>query len=768
MAQGSQHSQHLLSPATEERASMLLSQSSAASRSRHSFRNSRFSESTRSNFRSSGMSSFSAVSRSSFGGGSIIGDRVDTELYESRKRLQAAETALCQANAEHELQVAELTQWKEDCERNWKESLDKIEKLEKDRRFLFEREAKSAAKVQELEDKYRHLEKQANNRIDTLREQLEELQGEHADMLDRHREAEAQWRHKDAMYKSTVVDLSNTEYGRQHEITEMSAEIVDLKKRLAQAEGEAVSVRAQYTLQQSTAAVGEDVASLLAQLKDQTDYVRDLEFKNNALNKRVQRYEATQRNIMLVEEEKRALEQRFAKLDGLEKQLVSVELENKLLKSERAEWASYVSDFGVIGFSTPHDMARALASDRIELASLRESKARLEANAVFQTETMAQLESQVAALKKTARQLQDDVQAEKFQFRRAQQSKQLLEQEVALLKAQLDSFEQEYQSTTPELIDAQYTRKVQDMDQLLSSYKAQIQHLSDDAALRATGTPPEQPLHPDDSFAARYARELQEKQHDIERLSQEQALLIKEVEMLRTKNELLEQAVTASRQESTTTAAAAAAVTDAIQLSSDVEVQDVTERGTKRRRLDVEDSTDAGSDTDSYTTTSERQHMHDEIRKLEHELVDQTHQQEDTAEQLENLQAAVSAILGYDIVPLPDHQYDVRSVYAYEDEGPTTFEVDVRRKRARAVHHGPWFYKYGGGEVSPDDKRGLHEIMADRTLRQARDWPDDASEEEYNYGMASSDHEQDASSLDAYLQPEELDLDDDDDAEGEV
>lgn len=141
---------------------------------------------------------------------------------------------------------------------------------------------------------------------------------------------------------------------------------------------------------------------LRKELHHQVQHLRTLEQNNARLTKELAILKKDKANVELLKEEKLSLESKVRRMDALRRTLADTEGEVAILQRERDEWAVYLkssqNETGEEKFESPAQLARSLASARIEIASLEEKLESSAANLKLRDELMQKLEARVQEL----------------------------------------------------------------------------------------------------------------------------------------------------------------------------------------------------------------------------------------------------------------------------------------------------------------------------------------------------------------------------------
>ncbi|KAL2164923.1 hypothetical protein VTH06DRAFT_219 [Thermothelomyces fergusii] len=209
--------------------------------------------------------------------------------------------------------------------------------------------------------------------------------------------------------------------------------------------------------------------------------------------------------VEVVEEEKRSLQRKLEALESIQQELDEERRQRQRLEDERRSWAAYLQggEPGADGqdeFSSPEDVARALVEERLRSASLVEKLGALQPEIADRDNIIRSLEDERAKLLDQIEKLRaaaggsgaagnDKARA------RLERQRALAQKEVEYLRAQLRTFEMEDMTLQPEAVDQQKVRRIQELEDLVDKYKAEVGTLHADlSSLESASRSPVQPV----------------------------------------------------------------------------------------------------------------------------------------------------------------------------------------------------------------------------------------------------------------------------------
>ena len=226
----------------------------------------------------------------------------------------------------------------------------------------------------------------------------------------------------------------------------------------------------------------DDLATVKRELSEQISHMRKLERTNRKQSIELRYLRQAHKAVEIAEEEKKALEIRVQSMEDLRRELDEVQLQRRMLEDERSSWVTYLEGDNSVEFDSPVAVARALAHERLENASLVESLGAVQPE-------LSEKEALIESLEKERNKLQADL--EKFRSgelscdsrtkSRLERAKVLAFKEVEYLRQQLRTFESEdtarETSTGPE---AHHRSRIQELESLVSQYRKELETVTKD------------------------------------------------------------------------------------------------------------------------------------------------------------------------------------------------------------------------------------------------------------------------------------------------
>jgi FtsZ-binding cell division protein ZapB len=113
------------------------------------------------------------------------------------------------------------------------------------------------------------------------------------------------------------------------------------------------------------------------------------------LLKEVKYLRSTRENVEKLKEEKAAVDNQLQSMQDLREKLASAEIEVVKLRAEKKRWTGFLEHQDETGIDSPYELSKTLATERLELALLKEKSGLESAKQKGLEEHIRQLEIQV-------------------------------------------------------------------------------------------------------------------------------------------------------------------------------------------------------------------------------------------------------------------------------------------------------------------------------------------------------------------------------------
>ncbi|KAG0663864.1 coiled-coil domain-containing protein mad1 [Rhodotorula mucilaginosa] len=349
------------------------------------------------------------------------------------------------------------------------ESASRIDLLERHRAVLLakEREASERAdrKKQDEDGEKAKFEKQARD----LRQQLDQLQDEHADLQASFSDLE----HSASQAIAQANSHQQRTAGLQQEIEHVRSEAEEQRQQATQERQRRINVEAELEQEKLKARSAGDSAIIREELHRKSK-------KDNAkLQRRVETYEQQHANAELLKETNRSLEKKLKQAESLKQQVAAQAVKLEILKREKADWSAFIKAEDNDAFSSPRKITKNLATTRIENATLRDRLNSHELEVQRRDRIVGQLEQRLAEVDAKLKQAEKELAATKEKARVDSSQTTLLRQEVQMLKRHLESYTTEEAINHAGNFDTQKTTRIAELEELLEAHRREVATLTD-------------------------------------------------------------------------------------------------------------------------------------------------------------------------------------------------------------------------------------------------------------------------------------------------
>ncbi|EED21493.1 M protein repeat protein [Talaromyces stipitatus ATCC 10500] len=358
-------------------------------------------------------------------------------------------------------------------------------------------------------------------RIRTLQDQNQSLQDEateiEAQRADQERQFKRQITELDTLRITLAQTLDDVQRGMQNvqnSLHSANAQVSKLENDVATLEAENLRLRAEGS-------GAEELAVLKRELSEQVAHIKNLESTNREQAAELRHLRKVQKNVEVVEEQKKSLENQLQLMSNLEAEFGNVQIQNQVLEDERRSWTSMLesnSDFA--DFDSPEAVVKALVEERIEKLTLIDKLGSVEPQLLEKDEIIQGLESEKRHLKQEIEKLRSAAIApggalDSRAKLRLERQRALAVKEVEYLRAQLKTFDTEELTMHEEgsHYDEQKNQQIEQLEKLVDEYRVELHKVhealsalektssQDEGTLPATFRGLKRPLSPADSDA---------------------------------------------------------------------------------------------------------------------------------------------------------------------------------------------------------------------------------------------------------------------------
>ena len=309
------------------------------------------------------------------------------------------------------------------------------------------------------------------------KEESEEVQTEFEGLSRQHKHQLQEVESKHATLQKTLRDLRD-------DLANKDSALHTTQERLSQRETETGQLESEILRLKAQTGDADTLAVIKRELSEQVTHIRKLESTNREQNVELKHFRRVHKAVEVVEEEKRALENRVSLMGDIEKKLREAQIQRQILEDERRSWTSYLESEGGTGrveFDTPEDVARALVRGRVENASLLQKIGAVQPELLEKDEIIKSLEeernkvySEMEKLRSSGGSSNDSRAKTRLERQRA-----LAVKEVDLLREQLRTFDSEEQTYHSEnQFDTVKSQRIADLEALVDQHRTELQTLN--------------------------------------------------------------------------------------------------------------------------------------------------------------------------------------------------------------------------------------------------------------------------------------------------
>ncbi|KAL4934157.1 coiled-coil domain-containing protein MAD1 [Aspergillus undulatus] len=409
-----------------------------------------------------------------------------------------------------------------------------------------------AKELREAQEEGLNAKVELERKVRSLQDQNQALKEEMADneqqSLDQGRQSKYQINELETIRSS----LQNTLEELHRNLENARSEAQATQDRLRERESDIADLEAENIRLKADGSDAETLVVLKRELSDQVTHIRNLEATNREQSAELRQLRKVQKNVEVVEEQKKSLENQLQLMKGVEAELETVQIQKQVLEDERRSWTSLLQDNDQAPeYDSPEAIVKALLREQIEKASAIDKLGSVEAQFLEKDELIKSLERERFSLKqeieklRTAGAAAGGAMAESRAKARLERQRALAQKEVEYLRAQLKTFDAEEETMNAEQgqFDAQKAEQIANLEKMIDEYRQELAKAHEELSKHETSqqqddTSPrgvKRPLSPAESDAeterlsvlSRKNRKLQE---SFTKSEQSMALLRKEFE----------------------------------------------------------------------------------------------------------------------------------------------------------------------------------------------------------------------------------------------
>ncbi|KAJ5097447.1 hypothetical protein N7456_008168 [Penicillium angulare] len=384
---------------------------------------------------------------------------------------------------------------------------------------------RAAHKVETMTKELKETQEQALTDKAALERKIRNLQDEKQMIQEELTETQAQTSDQERQFKYQINELETVRASLQKTIEELQNDFHEAhasqqatQERLTQREAEVANLESENIRLKAEGSDGEALVVLKRELTEQVTHLRELESTNRDQTAELQHLRKVQKNVQVVEEQKRSLENQLQLMKNLEAEIDTLQIQKQVLEDERQSWASLLEENDQPAeFDSPEAVVKALVGERIEKATFIDRLGTIQAQFLEKDEAIKALEDEKtklcqeleAARAAGSTSIAAPAGADARARARLERQRALAVKEVEYLRAQLKTFDEEETTMNAEQsqFDEQKAAQISQLQQLVDEYRKELHKVheelskreapQEEAQLRGT----KRPLSPADSEA---------------------------------------------------------------------------------------------------------------------------------------------------------------------------------------------------------------------------------------------------------------------------
>jgi Mitotic checkpoint protein. len=289
-------------------------------------------------------------------------------------------------------------------------------------------------------------------KIRGLQDENQNLQEEFDDTQARLSDQERQFKYQINELETVRASLQKTIEEFQNDIQNARTSQESTQDKLSLREAEVAELEAENIRLKAEGNDAETLTVLKRELSEQVNHIRELESANRDQTTELRHLRKVSKNVEVVEEQKRSVENQLQLMKGFEAELNTVQIQKQMLEDERQSWVSLLQENDQPAeFDSPDAVVRAVVQGRIEIATLLDRLGTVDAQFLEKDEAIKSLESDKNNLQQELEKLRVSSAvsaggpgaAESRLRARLERQRALAVKEVEYLRAQLKTFDAE-------------------------------------------------------------------------------------------------------------------------------------------------------------------------------------------------------------------------------------------------------------------------------------------------------------------------------------
>lgn len=338
-------------------------------------------------------------------------------------------------------------------------------------------------------------------KIRTLQDEKQNLQEELDDSQARSSDQERHSKYQINELETVRASLQKTIEELQNDLHAARSSQQTTQEKLSERESAVAELESENIRLKSEGSDAEELAVLKRELSDQVSHIRELETTNRDQGAELQYLRKVQKNVEVVQEQKRSLENQLLAMKDLEAEVGTLQIQKQVLEDERQSWASLLEDNNQPAeFDSPEAVVKALAQKQIEMATLVDRLGTVDAESLEKDEAIKNLENEKSNLRQEMEKLRASssangaagtpAAAEARAKSRLERQRVLAVKEVEYLRAQLKTFdEEEITMNEDKSYDEQKAEQIAQLQKIVDEYRNELQTLHEELSKREAPPP---------------------------------------------------------------------------------------------------------------------------------------------------------------------------------------------------------------------------------------------------------------------------------------
>ncbi|KAJ5382387.1 Mitotic checkpoint [Penicillium concentricum] len=408
----------------------------------------------------------------------------DAEKDELRVQLSTLKYELENIKQERELEALRHEKETRDLQLKADSDFRKAQAAESSSNRATHKSDELAKELKEIQDQALNDKLAFERKIRGLQDENQNLQEEFDDTQARLSDQERQFNYQINELETVRASLQKTIEEFQNDIQNARTSQESTQEKLSQREAEVAELEAENIRLKAEGNDAEALTVLKRELSEQVNHIRELESANRDQTTELRHLRKVSKNVEVVEEQKRSVENQLQLMKGFEAELNTVQIQKQILEDERQSWVSLLQENDQPAeFDSPEAIVRAVVQGRIEIATLLDRLGTVDAQFLEKDEAIKSLESDKNNLQQELEKLRAATAsaggpgaAEGRLRARLERQRALAVKEVEYLRAQLKTFDAEEATMheDPSQFDGQKSEQITQLQQLVDEYRGEL------------------------------------------------------------------------------------------------------------------------------------------------------------------------------------------------------------------------------------------------------------------------------------------------------